>query len=130
MQAQHFCSHFSHIGLINLISQPSCHIFTDASLDTHFDMTYVRHLSSMTSAICQFSQNLHLLCPPSRSIFAYFESTTQYLTSRCFSRHPYRYDLCPSSVIADRWLNCCFDTFIIVKESTSVQLELEVSLGK
>ena len=28
--SEHFGSHFSHIGLINLISWPCCHIFTDA----------------------------------------------------------------------------------------------------
>ena len=51
--SEHFGSHFSHIGLINLISWPGCHIFTDVSLDTHINMTYVRHLSSLTSEICQ-----------------------------------------------------------------------------
>ena len=46
MQAESVGSHFSHSSLINLISRPGCHIFTDASLDTHIDLTYVRHLSS------------------------------------------------------------------------------------
>ena len=50
MQADRFGSHFSHSGIINLISLPRCHIFTDASLDIHINMTYVRHLSSLTSA--------------------------------------------------------------------------------
>ena len=53
MQAERFGPSFSHIGLINLISWPGCPIFTDASLDTHINMTYVRHLSSLTSEICQ-----------------------------------------------------------------------------
>ena len=47
MQADCFGSHFSHNGLINLISQPGCHIFTDTSLDTHINMNYVCHLSSV-----------------------------------------------------------------------------------
>ena len=58
MQAERFGSTFSHSGLINLISRPGCHNFTDASLDTHINMTYVRHLSSLTSDIidiCQMS---------------------------------------------------------------------------
>ena len=56
MQAERFASHFSHIGLINLISRPGCHFFTDASLDTHINMTYVCHLSSMTSDIIDIVQ--------------------------------------------------------------------------
>ena len=47
MQAQRFGSHFLHIGLINIFSWPICHIFNDVSLDTHINMTYVRHLSSV-----------------------------------------------------------------------------------
>ena len=39
MQSDRF-AHFSHIGLINLISRTVCHIFTDASLDTQINMTY------------------------------------------------------------------------------------------
>ena len=57
MQAHGFGSHFSHIGLINLISWPGCHIFTDASLDTHINMTYVRHLPLLTSDIIDFTAN-------------------------------------------------------------------------
>ena len=53
MHAERFGSHSSHIGLINLISLPGCHNFTDASLDNHIDMTYVRRLSSLTSELCQ-----------------------------------------------------------------------------
>ena len=53
MQAKRFRSHFSHIGLINLISRPGCQIFIDASLNPYINMTYVRHLSSLSSDICQ-----------------------------------------------------------------------------
>ena len=53
MQAERFGSNFSHIGPINLISWPVCHIFTDASLDTHINMTYDRHLSSLISDILE-----------------------------------------------------------------------------
>ena len=51
MQAERFGSHFSHSGLINLISRPVCHIFTNASSDTHINVTYVRHLSSVIADI-------------------------------------------------------------------------------
>ena len=51
MQAKHIGSHFSHYGPINLISRLDCYIFTDASVDTHIDATYIRHLSSLTSDI-------------------------------------------------------------------------------
>ena len=56
MQAERFGSNFSHIALINLISWPVCHILTDASLDTHINVTYVHHLPSLTSEICQKCQ--------------------------------------------------------------------------
>ena len=56
IQVERFGSHFSHIGLINLNSWPGCYIFTDASLDTHINMTYVRHLSSLTSDIIDILQ--------------------------------------------------------------------------
>ena len=45
MQAQRFGSHFLHIGLIDLISWPGCHIFIDASLDTHINMTVYFEIS-------------------------------------------------------------------------------------
>ena len=51
MQAEHFGSHFSRNGPINLIFRPDCYIFKDASLDTYISITYVRHLSSLTSNI-------------------------------------------------------------------------------
>ena len=43
-------------GLIKLISWPGCHIFTDGSPDTHINITYVRHLSSLTSDIIDIVQ--------------------------------------------------------------------------
>ena len=58
MQAEHIGSHFSHNGPIDFISLPDCYIFKDASVDTHIEATYVRHLSSLTSADyirCQMS---------------------------------------------------------------------------
>ena len=58
MQAERFGSHISHIGLINLNSRPGCNIFTDASIDTHINMTYVRHLSSLTSDIIDMFEML------------------------------------------------------------------------
>ena len=51
MQAERIGSHFSHNGLINFISRLDCYICTDASVDTHIDATYIRHLSSLTSDI-------------------------------------------------------------------------------
>ena len=47
--AECFGSHFSHIGLINQIFWPSFHILVDASLDTHINMTYVRHQSDVSA---------------------------------------------------------------------------------
>ena len=49
MQAERIGSHFSHNGPINFISRPDCYIFKDASVDTHIDATYVRHLSTEAS---------------------------------------------------------------------------------
>ena len=51
MHADRIGSHFSHNGPINFQSQPDCYICKDASVDTHIDATYVRHLSSLTSDI-------------------------------------------------------------------------------
>ena len=51
MQAEHIGSHFSHNGPIDLISRSDCYICKDASVDTHIDATYIRHLSSLTSDI-------------------------------------------------------------------------------
>ena len=51
MQSERFGSHFSHSGLINLISRPGFHIFTDTSVDTNINMTYVRHLPSVIADI-------------------------------------------------------------------------------
>ena len=51
-------SHSSHNGPINFIFRPDCYIFKDASLDTHIDTIYVRHLSSVIADIfrlCQMS---------------------------------------------------------------------------
>ena len=45
MQAERIGSHFSHNGPINFISRLDCYIFKDASVDTHIEETYVRHLS-------------------------------------------------------------------------------------
>ena len=56
MQAKRFGSHFSHIGLINLISRPGCHIFTDTSRDNHINISYVCHMSSLTSDIIDIFQ--------------------------------------------------------------------------
>ena len=52
MQAELFGSHFLQNGPINLIFRPDCYIFKDASLDTHIDTIYVRHLSSVIADIC------------------------------------------------------------------------------
>ena len=42
IQGERFGSHFSHISLINLISLPECHIFTDTSLNTHIKNNFER----------------------------------------------------------------------------------------
>ena len=57
MLAERFGSHFSQKGRINLISWPDCYILKDASLDNYISMTYVRHLSSLTSDI--FDNYIH-----------------------------------------------------------------------
>ena len=51
MLSERFGSHFAQKGWINLLSWPDRYIFKDASLDNHISMTYVRHLSSLTSDI-------------------------------------------------------------------------------
>ena len=56
MQAERIGSHFSHNGPIDLISRPDCYICKDASVDTHIDATYVRHLSSVIADICRLCQ--------------------------------------------------------------------------
>ena len=58
MQADRIGSHFSHKGLINLISRLDCYICKDASVDTHIDATYVRHLSSVIADIFRLCQML------------------------------------------------------------------------
>ena len=50
MQAKRIGSHISHNDPINFISRPDCYICIDASVDTHINATYVRHLSSLKSA--------------------------------------------------------------------------------
>ena len=55
MQVERFGSHFSHIGLINLIYRPGCHIFKDASQDTHIDICHLPSLTSDIIDICQMS---------------------------------------------------------------------------
>ena len=49
MQAERIGSHFLHNanGSINFISQPDCYICKDASVDTHINATYVRHLKGV-----------------------------------------------------------------------------------
>ena len=56
MQADRIGSHFSHKGLINLISRLDCYICKDASVDTHINAAYVRHLSSVIADICRLCQ--------------------------------------------------------------------------
>ena len=41
--------------------------------------------------------------PLPEALFYNSESTAQFLTSRRFHKHPYRYDLYPASVICHRW---------------------------
>ena len=48
-----YCRALYHLSIFP-ISWPSCHIFTDASLDTHIHMTYVRHLSSVIADIWHY----------------------------------------------------------------------------
>ena len=55
-KAERIGSHFSHNGLINFISRPDCYICKDASVDTHIDATYVRHLSSVIADIFRLYQ--------------------------------------------------------------------------
>ena len=58
MQADRIGSHFSHNGPINFTSRPYCYICKDASVDTHMDATYVRHLSSVIPDIFRLCQML------------------------------------------------------------------------
>ena len=72
MQAERIGSHFSHNGPINLISRPNCYICKDASVDTHIDATYFRHLSSLKSDIRHNLQMSAMTLDSDPRLYVYF----------------------------------------------------------